>query len=142
MTNDEILLGLPQLKTEKDYLTQCEEECASATRQYHKQLEMVRTLERVTEVYEGVALTCADYDVAPTVTAHGVRFQVWGAGDDVRRYGAVYRDPSEGGRWQCVLADTRAGAIPGAEHTRLLSGGTREEYVLAAKRWVALGEVP
>lgn len=137
MKNAEIVKAYPHRKTLRAEHEALKKQIKNLLKQEQQLQREVDLLDRVTEIFEGVALTVNEkaYSDGPALDVHAVSY-------DIQRWADVYPNAHNGGKdWGIHFRDT-SGSAPGGRETWGGTGWPFAEACAAARRYVAHGTVP
>lgn len=137
MKNAEIVKAYPNRKELRAEHEALKTKIKNLVKQEQQLQREVGLLDRVTEIFEGVALTVnkKDYGDGPGLDVHAVSY-------DIQRWADVYPNAHNGGKdWGLKMRDT-SGSAPGGREKWGGTGWPFAEACAAARRYVAHGTAP
>lgn len=137
MKNAEIVKAYPNRKALRAEHEALKEQIKKLMKQEQQLQREVGLLDRVTEIFEGVALTVNEkaYGDGPALDVHAVAY-------DIQRWADVYPNAHNGGKdWGIHFRDT-SGNRPGGRETWGGTGWPFPEACAAARAYVAHGTEP
>ncbi len=140
MKNADVLKQLPRLKRLRQQLASTKREMAACRKRFEKLEQLQRqqtrdldTLEKFSEIYEGVALGCGP---------SWAKFAIVALGDDISRHVEIYPNAHTKGKDFGMHFKYRNASSYTQRATWMGCGWGYKDAVMVGKRWVALGETP